>query len=103
MAKHLVEKKEEGADDNSDQQNSVASDDDIEEVVFVVDSTGIVRKKAVKTDIQDINYIEIKEGLKAGDNVITGPYDVVSKQLKDSTKVKVVTKDELSQSFKPNN
>ncbi len=92
-------------DDNStqDAQQSASADDDIEEVVFVVDSTtGIVRKKPVKTDIQDINYIEIKEGIKAGDRVITGPYDVVSKQLKDSSKVKLVTKDELTKSFKPN-
>ena len=92
-------------DDNStqDAQQSASADDDIEEVVFVVDSTtGIVRKKPVKTDIQDINYIEIKEGIKAGDHVVTGPYDVVSKQLKDSSKVKLVTKDELTKSFKPN-
>ena len=94
------EKKDDGSDNNS--QQTAASDDDIEEVVFIVDSTGIVHKKIVKTDIQDINYIEIKEGIKAGDNVVTGPYDVVSKQLKDSSKVKIVTKDELAQSFKPN-
>jgi HlyD family secretion protein len=92
-------------DDNAstDAVASASLDDDIEEVVFVVDSAGIVRKKVVKTDIQDINYIEIKSGIKVGDKVITGPYDVVSKQLKDSTKVKVVTKDELTQSFKPSN
>ncbi len=91
-------------EENNDQDNteSASSDDDIEEVVFIVDSTGVVRKKTVKTDIQDINFIEIKEGIKAGDKVVTGPYDVVSKQLKDSSKVKVVTKDELTSSFKPN-
>ena len=93
-------------DDNSatdNTQQSASADDDIEEVVFIVDSTtGIARKKTVKTDIQDINYIEIKDGIKAGDRVITGPYDVVSKQLKDSSKVKLVTKDQLTQSFKPN-
>ena len=41
------------------------------------------------------NYIEIKEGIKEGDEVITGPYDVVSKTLKDDTEVKVVDKKEL--------
>ncbi len=88
---------------NNDDQTmiqSASSDDDLEEVVFIVDKNGIARKKTVKTDIQDINYIDIKEGIKAGDNVITGPYDIVSKQLKDSTKVKVVPKEELIQSFK---
>jgi HlyD family secretion protein len=87
-------------DNNQDGQSAVSNDEDIEEVVFVVQKDGIARKRGVKTDIQDINNIEIKEGIKAGDEVITGPYDVVSKQLNDSTKVKVVPKDQLIQSFK---
>lgn len=49
----------------------------------------------VKTGIQDINYIEIKKGLSAGQTVISGPYDVVSKTLKENDKVKVVDKKEL--------
>ena len=49
----------------------------------------------VKTDIQDINNIEITEGLKGGEEVVTGPYDVVSKTLKAGKKVKVVDKKEL--------
>ena len=69
--------------------------DDLEVVVFLVDKTGIVSKAKVKTDIQDINYIEITEGLKEGDEVITGPYDVVSKLLKVKDKVKVVDKKDL--------
>jgi len=89
---------------NNNQNNDVSaassSDENIEEVVFVVQKDGIVRKKPVKTDIQDINYIEIKSGISNGDQVVTGPYDIVSKQLKDSTKVKVVPKDQLVQSFK---
>ncbi|HXL58802.1 MAG TPA: efflux RND transporter periplasmic adaptor subunit, partial [Chitinophagaceae bacterium] len=87
---------------NEDGQSAVSNDEDIEEVVFVVQKDGIARKRPVKTDIQDINNIEIKAGIKAGDEVITGPYDVVSKQLKDSTKVKVVPKEQLVQSFKTN-
>jgi HlyD family secretion protein len=89
---------------NNDQNNDVTpasnSDDDIQEVVFVVEKDGTVSKKPVKTGIQDINYIEIMSGIKNGDEVVTGPYDVVSKQLKDSTKVKVVPKEQLVQSFK---
>lgn len=85
---------------NDNNATAAASDEDIEEVVFVVHKDGTVRKKPVKTDIQDINYIEIKQGISLNDEVVTGPYDVVSKQLKDSTKVKVVPKDQLVQSFK---
>ncbi len=69
--------------------------DDLEEVVFVLQKDGTVKKAKVKTDIQDINYIEILGGLNEGDEVITGPYDVVSKTLKIGDKVKVVSKSDL--------
>ena len=69
--------------------------DDLEVVVFVIDKEGKVSKVKVKTDIQDINNIEITSGLKEGDNVVTGPYDVVSKTLKVGKKVKVVDKKDL--------
>jgi len=48
----------------------------------------------VKTDIQDLNYIEI-QGLKVGEEVITGPYSIVSKTLKEGALVKIVSKDKL--------
>lgn len=69
--------------------------DELEEVVFVLQKDGTVKKAKVRTDIQDINYIEILGGLKEGEEVITGPYDVVSKTLKQGNKVKVVPKSEL--------
>jgi HlyD family secretion protein len=69
--------------------------DDLEVVAFIIDKDKKVKKVKVKTDIQDINNIEITEGLKDGDEVITGPYDVVSKTLKEGAKVKVVDKKEL--------
>jgi len=72
-----------------------ASLDDLEVVVFIKNADNTVKKVKVKTDIQDINNIEITEGLKEGDEVITGPYDVVSKTLKDGKKVKVVDKKDL--------
>ena len=54
----------------------------------------------VKTAIQDINNIEVLDGLKEGDEVITGPYGTVSKTLKDGTKVTVVAKDKLFEAKK---
>jgi len=54
----------------------------------------------VKTDIQDINNIEIVDGLKEGDQVITGPYGTVSKILKDGSKVSVTSKDKLFETKK---
>ena len=72
-----------------------ATADDLEVVVFLLNKDGSVSKKKVKTSIQDINYIEVTEGLKENDEVITGPYDIVSKTLKEKDKVKVVDKKEL--------
>jgi HlyD family secretion protein len=73
--------------------NSVAND--LDEVVFIAKPDGTVRKQIVTTGIQDINNIEVTSGLKEGEQVITGPYDVVSKTLKEKDKVKVVPKSEL--------
>jgi HlyD family secretion protein len=82
------------AESGSAADNKVA-DDDIEEVVFVLQKDNTVKKLKVKTAVQDLNYIEVLEGIKVGDQVVTGPYNTVSKLLKEGDKVKVVEKDKL--------
>jgi len=88
-------------DQNKDNNNNQNDDSktktatDLDEVVFVLQPDGKVKKTLVKTGIQDINNIEILEGLKAGDEIVTAPYNVISKSLKDGMKVKVVPKDKL--------
>ena len=70
--------------------------DDLEEVVFVLNKEGKAEKRVIRTGIQDIEYIEVLSGLKPGDQVITAPYNAISKTLKPGTKVKVVaSKEEL--------
>jgi HlyD family secretion protein len=69
--------------------------DDMEAVVFVLQSDGKVRRVRVRTDIQDISHIEVIDGLKEGEEVVTGPYAIVSKELKNGMPVKVVPKEEL--------
>ena len=95
--KKKEDKKNKPSDDQDDQNKSNASvnSDELEEVVFVLQKDGTVKKTVVKTGIQDINYIEILNGMNAGDEIITGPYNAVSKTLKDGNKVKVVPKDKL--------
>ena len=96
--KKEVPKKETAAtnNNNTDASNTGGtSNDDLLEVVFVLQKDNTVRLKQVKTGIQDINNIEIIDGLQEGDEVITGPYTIVSKTLKSGTKVKVVPKDQL--------
>jgi HlyD family secretion protein len=82
------------ADANNPDQKTSASTD-LDEVVFVLQPDKKVKKVVVKTDIQDINNIEITSGLKEGDMVITGPYGTISKILKDGAVVNVVEKDKL--------
>ena len=74
---------------------STTNVDDLDVVVFVLDKDNKVKKVKVTTDIQDINYIEITNGLNDGDNVITAPYDIVNKLLKTGDKVKIVDKRDL--------
>jgi HlyD family secretion protein len=77
-------------------------DDDMDLVVFVLQPNQRVKQVKVKTAVQDLNYIEVLGGIKAGDQVITGPYSIVSKTLKDSTLVKVVPREQLFEEKKTN-
>src|SRR5690606_14516841 len=58
------------------------------ETVFVKDGNK-AKRRVVKTGIQDNRNIEILSGLEEGDVVITGPYNTVTKTLKDGDEVQV--------------
>jgi len=87
--------KKDGDNSNSNTKTAVSATGELDEVVFILQADGTVKKYKVRTDIQDINYIEIVDGIKDGEQVVTGPYSIVSKTLKNGTKVKVVPKDKL--------
>ena len=57
------------------------------EVVFVRDGEK-VKMVPVKTGISDSDYFEIVEGLSEGQEIITGSYKAISKDLEDGKKVK---------------
>jgi len=79
-------KKFEMPEDNKDQVKSKS--DKKYECVFVKVGDK-VKIRIVKTGIQDDTNIEILSGLKKGDEVITGPYVTVSKELNSGDKVKI--------------
>jgi len=82
--------------DKENGEKITPNEDDLETVVFVIDEKDNKLKKVkVKTSIQDINNIEITEGLKGTELVVSGPFNVVSKELKEKDKVKVVKAEEL--------
>ena len=68
--------------------------EEIKECVFL-NVNGKAKMVYVTTGVQDNDYIEIKSGIKVGDEVISGPYGAVSKMLKDGSKITVVDKDKL--------
>lgn len=82
-------------EESADNPPATVNSDELEEVVFVLQQDGTVKKTVVKSGIQDINYIEITSGLKEGEQVVIGPYTAISKTLKDGGKVVVVPKDKL--------
>ncbi len=95
---NLDQKKKEnskGKEEESGEEEADIASDELEEVVFVLTADGKVEKKVVTTGIQDINYIEIRSGLKEGEQIVAAPYNAVAKTLKSGTKVTVVAKDKL--------
>jgi HlyD family secretion protein len=95
------DKKDKKSQDNGDQEVEKSGlSSDLDEVVFVLQPDKKVKRVKVKTDIQDINYIEVVEGLRENDEVITAPYNVISRTLKEGMKVQVVLKDKLFESKK---
>ncbi len=67
-------------------KNKLQSTDEKFECVFVRDQ-GVAKLRVIKTGIQDGSNIEIIEGLEEGEEVITGPYNLVTKTLKPGDKV----------------
>ncbi len=65
-----------------------------QEYVFLYQN-GTAKLQKVVTGIQDNMYIEIKKGVKEGQQVITAPYRLVSKILRNGDKVKKVPKKDL--------
>lgn len=70
------------------------NEDDILEVVFVVEAD-TVRMVEVVTGIQDNDHIVIDKGLEMGLEVVIGPYDQVSRKLKEGNEVRVVPKQDV--------
>jgi len=79
----------------ADSLSGAPSDREPGEVVFVY-ADGKVRSTPVKTGIQDNNYIEIVSGLAENSEVVTAPYNVITKKLKDGSFVKKVGKEDLT-------
>jgi HlyD family secretion protein len=61
-------------------------------VVFVKKADNTVEMKQVSTGIQDGTFIQITKGLNEGEEIVTGPYELLSKDLANSDKIKLEEK-----------
>ena len=60
----------------------------LQRVVFIKQGEKVKMQK-VETGIADNTFIEIKSGVKAGDEVVSGSYTAISRRLKDGAKVAI--------------
>jgi HlyD family secretion protein len=90
----VKEKKKKKVDEEETSETEHKKEEKVIEYVFLLRNEKAILTTVV-TGIQDNNYIEVKSGIKLGDEVITGPYKVVSKTLKNNTPVEKVDKEDL--------
>lgn len=93
-------KDEQNKDEQNDEKPAVSNNkaeedrqDEIKEIVFVV-REGVATKINVKTGISDFDNIQILEGVQEGEEIVSGPFVVVSKRLKDGDLVTVKGSDQ---------
>jgi HlyD family secretion protein len=78
----------------ADKQKSKLNDKTVKQFVYTF-ADGKVKQVEVTTGIQNDQFIVVKSGLKAGTDVVTGPYSAIQNRLKDGMKVEKTTKDQL--------
>lgn len=84
-------KKSDGEENNPAPAKKENGNNKPKEIVFVV-KDGKAKSMEVETGISDDNYIYIKSGLSGGEQVITGSYKAISRDLNDGSTVRVEDK-----------
>jgi HlyD family secretion protein len=74
--------------ENQEKQKERAARRTLQRVVFVRNGE-TVRMQKVETGIADNTFIEIRSGLKPGDEIVSGSYTAISRKLKDGAKVAI--------------
>lgn len=92
LAEGVKEEAEEAEDAEDVKKEEEA---ELNEVVFIVNDESKAEVVKVKTGIQDNTYIQILEGLEEDQEIITAPYNAISKKLKSDAAVEVVDKKDL--------
>jgi len=74
-------------------KNGKKKEDKVQEIVFLI-KEGKAKTTNVKTGISDDSYIEIVSGLNENDEVVSGSYRAISRELKDGSLVRIENKKE---------
>ncbi|MEM6723459.1 MAG: efflux RND transporter periplasmic adaptor subunit, partial [Bacteroidota bacterium] len=77
-----------------DDDESIREDDLLKEMIFVAKGDSAVLIE-VKTGIQDDTYIQLVSGVEDGQEIISGPYGAVSKELEDGSTIEKSDKDNV--------
>lgn len=95
------EEKKVGEDGNENNSQTAsagqegAKKDEKKKVIVFVNDNGVAKKVDVETGISDYDNIEITSGISDSTEVVTGPFLVVSKRLKEGDKIKKAEKKEF--------
>jgi HlyD family secretion protein len=87
-----------GPPQDNDERKVTSAKDKVEKkadkIVLFVNDKGVAKMIEVKTGISDYDNIEIISGIKDSVEVVTGPFLVVSKRIKDGDKIKPAKKED---------
>jgi HlyD family secretion protein len=90
QAKAVKEKTGDAIDAATEKEAARRERDKLQRVVFLREGD-TVKLVPVETGIADLTHIEVKKGLKPGDEVVSGSYAAISRRLKDSSKIRIET------------
>ena len=74
--------------DSTKTNQNEKDEEELQEVVFIVEEN-VAKVRKVKTGITGETEIEILDGVKEGETVITGSYRILSKEVKHDSQIKV--------------
>lgn len=92
---------EEESSNRAEVKKSDISKKKADKIVVFVKEGELAKMVEVKTGISDYDNIEILSGIKNGQEIVSGPFSVVSKRLKDGDKVRIKEKDDKEKAAKP--
>ena len=79
---------EESSSDEALRTTRSSQEEDFKKVVFINDN-GVAKRVEVETGISDNTHIQILNGVREGDEIVTGNYRILSRELQNGDKIKV--------------